>query len=171
VSADLASRLVRDRSAQKLAALVLGRPLAAGDSLVLVAANLATKELRDWVWATWWWHDRADADPLAAGRPSNLDGKWRNYLLQVAFDEVAPVGADQGAHICFDPWLEGRFPDGGQGGGIVSNCLACHRRASFPDAGFLPVTRGVPDLANDPAYAAGLVRTNFLWSLALHARP
>jgi hypothetical protein len=171
VSADLASRLSRDRSAQKLAVLVLGRPLAAGDSLVLVAANLATKELRDWVWTTWWWHDRAEADPFAADRPSNLVGKWRNYLLQVAFDEVTPVGADQGAHICFDPWLEGRFPDGGHGGGTVSNCLACHRRASFPDAGVLPVTRGARDLTNDPAYAPGLVRTNFLWSLALHAKP
>jgi len=171
VSADLASRLSRDRSAQKLAALALGRPLAAGDFLVLVAANLATKEVRDWVWATWWWHDRAETGPFAADRPSSLVGKWRNYLLQVAFDEVAPADPDQGPHICFDPWLEGRFPDGGQGGGTASNCLACHRRASFPGAEFLPVTRGAPDLTNDAAYASGLLRTNFIWSLALHARP
>jgi hypothetical protein len=168
LTADLASRLNRDRSAQKLALLVLGRPLAAGDMLVLIAANIATKELRDWVWATWWWHDRADAGPSAADRPRNLVGRWRNYLLQVAFDDVAPVAADQGAHICFDPWMEGRFPDGGHGGGTVSNCLACHRRASFPAAEFLPVTRGAPNLASDPAFASGLVRTNFLWSLALH---
>ena len=67
--------------------------------------------------------------------------------------------------------MEGRFPDGGHGAGAVSNCMTCHRRASFPAVDFLPITRGEPDLAGDPAYAPGRLRTGMLWSIALHARP
>ncbi len=170
VTPTMARILGRDPGAQKLAAIVLGRPIEAGDYLVLVGGNLATKEIRDWVWAAFWWHDRAEAGPFGADRPATLPAPWRNYLLAVAFDAERPAAADGGPHVCFNPWLEGRFPDGGHGGGTVSNCPACHRRASFPALAFLPVTRGAPDLPADPAYGAGRVRTNFLWSLALHAR-
>lgn len=62
------------------------------------------------------------------------------------------------------------MPDGGAGGGTRRNCLACHRRASHPDTAFLPITRGTPDLAKDPAFAAGKLRTGFLWSIATRAR-
>jgi hypothetical protein len=171
VDAELAKRLARDRSAAKAALVVLGRRIEVGDYLVLVGMNLATKELPDWVWGTLWWHDRADESPFAADRPSVPDSEWRNYLLQVAFDSNKPDAFDGGPHICFNPWLEGRFPDGGHGGGIASNCLTCHRRASYSPVGFLPVTRGAPNLSTDPAYARGQLRTNFIWSIALHARP
>jgi hypothetical protein len=53
----------------------------------------------------------------------------------------------------------------------VSNCMTCHQRASYPQVNCLPVTRGLPDIHNDPAYAPGRLRTSFLWSLALHAKP
>jgi hypothetical protein len=171
VDAELAARAMRDRDTQKAVSIALGRSLRAGDYLVLVAGNLATREIRDWVWAAFWWHDRPDQGPFAANRPAELRDEWRNYLMQAAFDDEQPKAADGQSHICFNPWLEARFPDGGHGGGTVSNCLTCHRRASFPLTGFLPVTRGDPDLTNDPAYAPGRLRTSFLWSLALHARP
>jgi hypothetical protein len=171
VGSDMAKRLTRDPSAEKLALLALGRDIEAGDYLVLVGANLATKEIPDWMWATVWWHDQGAAGPFAADRPAALHSPWRNYLLQVAFDSDKPADRDGGPHICFNPWLEGRFADGGHGGGTVSNCLACHRRASYPPVSFLPVTRGSADLTGDSAYAPGQLRTNFNWSLALHARP
>lgn len=169
VDAATAARLGRDPGARKLAALVLGRPLRAGDALALVGAHFATKEVRDWVWGTFWWHDQADRGPFAMGRPDSVQGAWRNYLVDVTLDETVPRAADGRARIAFNPWLEARFPDAGQGGGIASNCLACHRRASYPAEPFLPVTRGAPDLAHDPAYAPGKLRTNFLWSIALRA--
>jgi hypothetical protein len=171
VDARLAERMMRDRNAHKASSIAIGRAIQAGDYLVLVGANLATKEIGDWIWATFWWHDRPDEGPFAADRPDELRSVWRNYLMQVAFDSVKPADFDGGPHICFDPWLEGRLPDGGNGGGTVSNCVAYHRRASYPPVRFLPVTRGAPDLANDPAYAPGRLRTSFLWSIALHARP
>jgi hypothetical protein len=171
VDADMAARLMRDRSARKTALVVLGRPIRAGDALVLVGANLATKAPDDWVWAALWWHDRPDEGPYAADRPDTLKAEWRNYLMQVAFDSTQPAAADGGPHVCFNPWLEGRFPDGGHGAGPVSNCMTCHQRASYPPVNFLPVTRGAPDLAHDAAYAPDRLRTEMLWSLALHAQP
>jgi len=171
LDARLAERLMQDSESRKTTLIALGRPLKAGDSLVFVGANLATKELRDWIWAAFWWHDLPDQGPFATDRPEQLKSEWRNYLMQVAFDSNTPAEPDSGAHICFNPWLEGRFPDGGGGGGTSSNCLACHRRASYPAVNFLPVTRGAPDRGNDSAYAAGRLRTSFLWSIVLHARP
>ncbi|MFO1426165.1 MAG: hypothetical protein U1F11_04160 [Steroidobacteraceae bacterium] len=171
VDAALASSAMRDPEARRAALLALGRELRAGDVLALVALHVATRELHDWTWATWWWHDEAHAGPYAHGRPEALDGPWRNYLMQVAFDDATPAAADGGAHVCFNPWLEARFPDGGNGGGTRSNCLACHRRASYPPVPFLPVTRGPPQRGADPAYEAGRLRTSFLWSIPLRAAP
>jgi hypothetical protein len=171
VDSRMASRLMRDPTARKAALIALGREIRSGDYLALVAANLATKELPDWIWVTFWWHDRPDEGPFASGRPASLEKAWRNYRMATTFDSNLPASADGGPQICFDPWLEGRFPDGGQGNGMVSNCIACHRRASYPPIGFLPVTRGMPDLKRDPAYAPGRLRTGFLWSISLHARP
>jgi hypothetical protein len=171
VGARTAESVMRDRDARKTALVVLGREIRAGDHLVLVGANLAIRAVDDWVWATFWWHDRPEEGPFAEGRPRELNREWRNYLMDAAFDSSLPAAPDGGPHVCFNPWLEGRFPDGGHGPGTVSNCVTCHRRASYPPVDFLPVTRGEPDLAGDPAYAPGRLRTGSLWSIALHARP
>jgi hypothetical protein len=171
LDASLARRLNDDRDAGKVALIALGRLLKAGDSLVLVGASVASKKIPDWVWATFWWHDRAEEGPYSSERPASLKGTWRSFLMQAAFDSGRPLDAVGAPHICFNPWLEARFPDGGHGGGTVSNCLACHRRASYPAIDFLPVTRGAPDLTGDPAYAPERLRTGFLWSIAMHAQP
>lgn len=168
---ELARRVEKDPSASKLALVVLGRALRAGDHLVLVAANLATREITDWIWSAFWWHDQPASGEFAQHRPATLPAPWRHYLMQVAFDDSTPMQSDGSPHVCFNPWLEARFPDGGHGGGVVSNCLTCHRRASYPPVSFLPVTRGDADVARDPAYAPGQLRLNFNWSLALHAVP
>ena len=160
VDRTLATTLMRDPAQRKAAVLALGRPLAAGDTLALVALHVATKEIRDWVWITLWWHDRAA-----------LDTPLPHYELQVAFDAVTPREPVGSPLIVFNPWLEARFPDGGAGNGTRSNCLACHQRASYPSPGFLPVTRGAANLSqSDPAFAAGQLRTNFLWTVAQRAR-
>lgn len=169
VDAAMAERLGEDAESRRAAAIALGRPIAAGDALVLVGVNLMTHEQDDWVWAALWWHDRPGEGAFAEGRPSDLPGPWSHYLMQPAFDAMTPKAADGGPHIAFNPWLEARFPDGGQGAGTQSNCLACHQRASYPAAPFLPVTRGAADRAGDPALAGDRLSTRFMWSLALHA--
>jgi hypothetical protein len=151
-----------------------GRPLAVGDFAVLVALHVTTKEIDDWVWATYWWHDRPSDGPFAQNRVGAISGVWRNYLMDVAYDLNLPAERDGSPHVTFDPWLEARFSDGGHGGGgVVSNCMNCHNRASWPNRPaascpnnrcFLPIYRGNPDF-EDPAYASGRLRTDFLWSI------
>lgn len=170
VDAALAAQLRADPGFRKLAVVTLGRAISAGDHLVLVGAHMATREIDDWIWVTAWWHDAAATGAYAAGRPRALSAPWNNYLLDVAFDATAPAAADGGPHASFNPWFEARFPDGGHGGGTASNCMACHRRASFPAVPFLPVTRGEPDVRGDPAFAPERLATNSLWSIARRAR-
>jgi hypothetical protein len=167
VDARMADHAMRDTDTTKAALIALGRPIKVGDILLLVGASFATREIRDWIWATLWWHDRPEQGPFAAGRPAELKDEWRNYLMQAAFDSVLPREVDGGPHICFNPWLEGRFPDGGHGSGIASNCMSCHGRASYPSIAFLPITRGGADTAKDPAYSPGRLRTSSIWSIAL----
>jgi hypothetical protein len=140
------------------------RPLRAGDYVVFAGTHLTTKEIDDWVWATFWWHDRPNDGPFASGRPDSIKGPWRNYLMSASYDLNSPTETDNRPHVSFNPWLEAGFRDGGFGSGLVSNCMNCHNRAARPAVGFLPIRRGDPNLQNDPAYAPGGLRVDFLWS-------
>jgi hypothetical protein len=146
---------------------VLGRPLQAGDFVVFLGTHLTTKEIDDWVWATFWWHDRPNDGIFAADRPDKVTGVWRNYLMSASYDLNLPREADNSPHITFNPWLEAHFRQG-----IVSNCMNCHNRAAVTSVNlnFLPIRRGNPDLQNDPAYRAGSLRTDFLWSILFSAQ-
>jgi hypothetical protein len=159
-----------NKELSKLAQASFGRPLAVGDYAVLVGLHVTTKEIDDWVWATYWWHDRPDMGPYAADRIGSLTGVWRNFLMSASYDLNLPREKDGGPHTSFNPWLEGRFADGGHGGGVVSNCMNCHNRASTGVRSFLPIYRGDPDLTGDSAFAAGSVRTDFLWSIIRYAK-
>jgi hypothetical protein len=152
-AADLAAVRPIDPSAQ------------AGDHLVLLAMHVTTREIPDWIWATYWWHDRPDAGPFAADRPAAVAGVWRNYLMDVAYSMETPAEADGGANIAFNPYLE-TFA-----AGTRSNCMACHQGAVWTANGaapFLPVTRG-PRRPDDPRFA-GATRLDFMWSIATEAR-
>jgi hypothetical protein len=143
-----------------------GRTLAIGDYAVLVATHLITKETDDWVWATFWWHDKPFDGSFALDRVASIGGVWRNYLMSASYDLNLPGEKDGSAHATFNPWLEAGFPDGGHGGGgVVSNCMNCHNRASSKTTSALPIYRGNPDLANDVAYGRGALRFDFLWSV------
>jgi hypothetical protein len=140
--------------------MALGRALQPGDYAVFLGTHLTTKEIDDWVWATFWWHDQPDVGPFAADRPATVKGPWRNYLMSSSFDVNLPREADNSPHITFNPWLEARFSDG-----LMSNCMNCHSRSSYPSPGFLPVRRGDPDLKADAAFKKGQLRTDLLWSI------
>jgi hypothetical protein len=166
VDAGTAARLMDDAGARKASIIALGRPLGAGDYLALVAIHMVSFETRAGVWGTFWWHDWPATGRFAQDRPANVQGVWRNYLMDVAFDADLPTEADLTPKICFNPWFEAKFPDGGHGNGMVSNCVNCHSRASYPRIDFLPVLRGHPDLRADPAFGVGRLRTGQVWSLA-----
>jgi hypothetical protein len=128
--------------------------LARGDHVALVAAHVTTKEIPDWTWQTYWWHDAPEAGRFAADRPATLRGPAAHYLMDATYSTETP---------CFNPWLEARFPDG-----LASNCITCHQRAVVGAADYLPVTRG--RLAADDPYFRGHLATDFLWSVAFEAR-
>ena len=128
--------------------------LAPGDHAVLVAAHVTTKEIPDWTWQTYWWHDAPDSGRFAADRPPELHGAAASYLMDATYSTEQP---------CFNPWLEARFPDG-----LASNCVTCHQRAVVGAADYLPVTRG--RLRVDDPYFRGHVATDFLWSVTFEAR-
>ncbi|WP_246724979.1 hypothetical protein [Rhizobium ruizarguesonis] len=134
-----------------------------GDYAVLVAMHYTTKEIPNWVWATFWWQDQPDVGPYAANRPdkTRLIGPWRNYLMDVAYDMDLPKESNGTPNAVFNPWLEARFPNG-----VNSNCMTCHERAVWTEAGdaaFLPITRGLAPV-NDPIFTKG-TKADFLWSL------
>ena len=166
VDRSMALRLMADIGSRKAAVLVLGRPLEAGDFLALVGLHIFSAESSTGTWGTFWWHDRPMEGPFAKDRPDDMKGVWRNYLMDTTSDAMLPREPDGSAHICFNPWFEAKFPDGGQGAGVTSNCVSCHSRASYPTINFLPIHRGYPDPLNDSAFAAGRVRTGQLWSVA-----
>ncbi|HET9988112.1 MAG TPA: hypothetical protein VFQ65_06325 [Kofleriaceae bacterium] len=128
--------------------------LAAGDFVALVAAHVTTKEIPDWTWQTYWWHDHPSEGRFAANRPAELRGAAANYLMDATYSTDTP---------CFNPWLEARFPDG-----LASNCVTCHQRAVVGAADYLPVTHG--RLRSDDPYFRGHVATDFLWSAVFEPR-
>ena len=153
----LAAFLVRDLVTEDLetARLAAHDPaLVAGDHLALVAAHVSTKEIPDWTWQTYWWHDAPSAGRFAAGRPTELHGVAANYLMDVTYSAGTP---------CFNPWLEARFPDGQS-----SNCVTCHQRAAVGAADYLPVTQR--RLRDDDPYFEAHLQSDFVWSIPFEAR-
>jgi hypothetical protein len=136
-----------------------------GDYAVLVAMHMTTKEIPDWVWGTFWWHDQPDNGPFAADRPAAVTGAWRNYLMDVAYSMETPREYDGTPDSVYNPYLEARFPNG-----LASNCMTCHQQAVWTANGapsFLPITRG-PRPPDDPLFRTG-TRLDFLWSVAFEA--
>jgi hypothetical protein len=156
---------IKDDGVRILVKKVLGRDLRVGDYILFLGFHATTKEIDDWTWQTFWWHDKPLDGKFAAGRPDAVKGVWRNYLMAVAADEVNPKEPDGSPLIGFNPWLEGTFRAGTQ-----SNCMSCHHRASHPRVSFLPVRRGPPDTRDDPAFKPGRLQTDFLWSIVDQAK-
>ena len=161
----LADQVMRDPAAKKLALMLLGRKLRARDTLVLVAVHVATREVPDWVWGTFWWHDFPNNGRFAAGRPRGLAEPWAHYLMDVSFDTDKPLEPDGSPHIAFNPYLEARFGDAGHGSGVVSNCMTCHRRASMGFVTPFLVTRGKEDTATK----RDALKTSSLWTIPIQA--
>ncbi|MCK4125583.1 hypothetical protein HFK83_24870 [Ralstonia pseudosolanacearum] len=165
LDADLVQSLNNDPQLAPLGNQVMGRQFQVGDYVVLAGMHMTTKEIKDWVWATFWWHDKPNEGPFSADRPTSLVAPWSNYLMSASYDVNTPKEQDGTPHITFNPWIEARFKNG-----VNSNCMTCHARASNNGTPFLPITRGDPT-ADDAAFSAGSVRTDFLWSIPDNAVP
>lgn len=150
-----------------IAAIRAVRPSAqVGDYAVFIAMHYTTKEIPDWVWSTFWWHDEPDTGRFGSDRPTNVPGVWRNYLMDTGFSMDVPREYDGTPDSVFNPYLEARFV-----GGLGSNCMTCHQQARWTKngaPGFLPVTRGA--LSPSDPFFRDTTRLDFLWSVAYEAQ-
>ncbi len=144
----------------------------AGNYVVLVAMHVTTKEIPEWVWATFWWDNHGASDSFTAGRPASIQPKWRHFLMDTTLSGMTPTENDGGPKICFNPYLETGITNG-----AISNCLQCHDKAAYgPKPEIDPYDLGIlgrdgKTLASgttydDSKYFSNRVRTDFLWSVA-----
>lgn len=162
-----------------------------GYRLVLFGLHIATKEMRDWTWSTFWWQKDPDNGAYARERPDGrvLKGYWRNYVMDMTLSMVTPeekprtatyipppqrcqAAPSTTAKVCFNPYLEL-----GMKNGELSNCLNCHRQATYP--AMQPDLRGVPQRgylsSDDPCFGdrqselgaqQRVMKVDYLWSLS-----
>ena len=159
-----------------------------GDYVVLLAMHVTTKEMADWTFQTFWWTPASTDAPFGHDRPSSVTAPFDNYAMCTAYSTVTPRASDGGLPICFNPYLEadlgptkayvfeGKTYPADLQAGTRSNCMNCHRRAGYPafeDGN--PASADFGRVFNDgfrspeAPYFAPLVKTDFLWSIALKA--
>lgn len=158
--------------------LHLGHQLLIGPGphyVVLIGIHLATREIPEWTWATFYWSRRAlDSERMEnQNRPAAIKAPWNHYSMLTTFNaNLPPEPGTGGQPICSSPYLEG-----GLSHGASSNCLFCHQFASFTGTrmprdseavGSPPYTKGQrPDTTMlERTFLANSLSTTFLWSLA-----
>jgi hypothetical protein len=144
-----------------------------GDTALLVGLHVATKNLPDWTWATFWWDNKPDCPPYGDHRPDSIGEPWKHYKMDIALDADIPTergagpGAATGPNVCFNPWLEGNLIEG-----TVSNCLACHQRATWNEGrsalDAATVTRGKTPVDDPAVFDNTRLRLDYVWSLMRH---
>lgn len=137
-----------------------GKAAQAGDSAILVAMHVATRETLKWTWQSFYWTSNpADPKPpssaeIAKARPSQITGAAAHYAMTQAYAMVFPVQPDTGGQSVgdpiygFNPYLESGFGNkvftgsssevtkNGQkiatNYGVRTNCMSCHVYATVP---------------------------------------
>jgi hypothetical protein len=154
-----------------------------GDLAVLVAMHVSTREIADWTWQTFWWSPTpqapADLPPNAQSPPRDLDGPWAQFNMCSAYYMTEPATGGPGAGadlVCFNPYLEtdltGLFNVEGSSDDLVgrtSNCMSCHRAATFHSSQSPQYIANGQVADDDPRWFSDGVQIEFLWSIAFHA--
>jgi len=147
----------------RLSNVMNARTAQLGDYVVLLGLHYTTKEIPQWVWSTFWWHDRPDDPPFGADRPSAVSGVWRNYRMTTTYSMDAPKEKNGTPPIAFNPYIEGALTPDQYGSGIQSNCMSCHQQAVHPSDLSFMLRRGT--LNPDNATFQGKTKTDFAWSI------
>ncbi len=133
----------------------------AGDYAILLGLHVITREIPEWTWATFWWHDHPKDGPYAEGRPDTVPPLWRNYVMDTTLSMRTPAETDGKERICLNPYLEAF-----QANGISSNCINCHSRSVYPSVDFPGIPwRGDPQRFPQDSYYQGETSLSFLWSI------
>ncbi|WP_075343022.1 hypothetical protein [Tenacibaculum agarivorans] len=150
---------------------------AEGDTAILVGMHVGTKEIKRWVWQTFWW----SPTPLTPSIPSSddiasakngigLQGAASHYAMDIAYSMIIPAqpyigGKNEGELVVgFNPYLESGFGTDvfdsktsyvmNSGTkiqtdlGTMSNCMSCHMSAAVKTSAKGP-GYGSPDYVGD----------------------
>jgi len=140
---------------------VIAKAASAGDYAILLGLHVITREIPDWTWATFWWHDHPNDGPYAEGRPDTVPPLWRNYLMDTTLSMRTPAESDGKEKICFNPYLEAFLENG-----LSSNCMNCHSRSVYPPVDFPAIPwRRDPQRFPQDSYYEGETSLSFLWSI------
>lgn len=127
-----------------------------GDYAILVGMHVTTREIKRWVWQTFWWSANADrpylpsSSNIAAVRPMKyLDAASQHYAMAVTYSMVSPAqpitgGKNVGSSVIgYNPHLEAGFVptvfqivrsiNGTTTNtyGVQTNCMTCHNLALY----------------------------------------
>lgn len=160
-----------------------------GDIAILIAMHVATKEISNWTWQTFFWTPDPANPPspssVFAGRVRstvNLHGAASHYAVTTAYAMVLPnqpvsggTNARAQAIFGFNPYLEAglgqinNIPNAlnpTYEWGVQSNCMSCHALATYKPTN----TNGIGYTADqylslsDSIYH-GYVQLDFAWSI------
>lgn len=151
-----------------------GGSAAAGDSMVLMAMHVNTKEIVTWTWQTFWWQaGKKTPDNFPGGdeqRPKDVKAPWNNYNMCAAYAQTTKADNTGDMNVCFNPYLETSatgIPDG-----IRSNCVSCHGTSAInqPPSGGYPLSYGRPvDLNHSMQYFLCSTSADFSYAITSNA--
>jgi hypothetical protein len=144
-----------------------------GDFALLVAMHVSTREIDNWTWQTFWWQPNpaqlAADPPTAMSPPATIPKPWNQYAACTAYYMVTPPGAASGQpRLCYNPYLETDLTGlkgkekTGQGTGVQSNCMTCHRAAAWPTNQYAIAFELDP---GNPIWFTGNTKVDFAWSM------
>jgi hypothetical protein len=134
---------------------------APGDYAILVGMHVTTKEIDDWTWQTFWWTPDHNANPLSRDQTKEVVGIWKNFAMSPAYYMVEPPASKNPGQdlVGYNPYLELDLAPIGQ----RSNCMSCHRAATWPGLSYNGHFNGAINPAG-PEFANQL-KLDFLWSI------
>jgi hypothetical protein len=164
-----------------------GATFVAGDVAILVAMHVATKEISNWTWQTFYWDPNPSAPNLPGtnmSKPTQITGAPAHYSAVHAYAMLAPLQPISGGKndpsfksvIGYNPYLEAHFDfrplnppnryNPAYQYGVQTNCMSCHAMATINPSGTTAsyTTDQYIDMS-DESYFKNLVQLDFAWSI------
>ena len=155
--------------------------LVKGDTMILVGLHLASKEIPDWTWSTFWWQPESTQDgpefvEFVKDKPKSLteqNQSWKDFAGDTSISFLYPASertakTKGGAYnVIFNPYLEAAELDYG----TVSNCMSCHSRASTSGTIVSGTVRDFIEIGLETVKKfEGITKTDYSWSLAIRTK-
>jgi hypothetical protein len=145
-----------------------------GDYAILAGMHVSSREIDDWTWQTFWWS--FDKPKIPASFYERVKPPFDNYTVAVGYSFTTGPDNPAGLNVvCYNPYLEAGFTNQtfvkpGQLG-IESNCMSCHRTATWPvPANGNYIANGLID-PGDPFFFQGSTKVDFIWGFAFDVAP